>query len=119
MVYEELRSKILEASVKFAESMNLEYNELHQSMLLNAMDEVNHQITKVTLLKEFENGEKEALSDILFELTNIEPTEDVIVNTYRNLPEDLKADGVRWGFCDSDVRDNIYSHLKEKLEKNS
>lgn len=44
-----------------------------------------------------------------------EYTNEELQTIWDALPESIKGEAVQWGISDSCVRDNIYTHVQEKL----
>jgi len=52
--------------------------------------------------------DRSGIHEVLFQMDILELEDDDKVEFYYNqLPDDIKKDGVRWGFQDSVVRDNM------------
>lgn len=109
MDYNELEYRILMASVTFAEDNNIEFNDLHKSMMVNAMREVNHQSKKATT--KLTDSEFASLHDTYLEVMGEKLDNDKLLDVYLLLPDELRADGVRYGLDDSVVRDNVFEYL--------
>lgn len=117
MEYNELEIKIINASLGFAEEYGVEFNEYHQSMMVNAMREVhyNHQrkLSKDTL----SDSDIDAICDVYYSVTGETIDINRAIDIHTTFSDDLKADGVRWGLCDSVVRDDMYEFLSKKLKE--
>ena len=64
-------------------------------------------------MKELQRGDLNAIHDILYEITEKEPTDTEIQEAYERLDQDTKLDIERWGACDTVVRDAIFVELFE------
>jgi hypothetical protein len=67
---------------------------------------------KVTV--EFEEGDLAPLHDIVYELTEIELTDQQLEIIWGKLPEHLRMEAIHWGLNDTVVKDNIYEHLEKE-----
>lgn len=60
--------------------------------------------------------DKNGIHEVLFQMDILELEDDDKVEEYYNqLPDDIKKDGVRWGFQDSVVRDNMYVWFEKNV----
>lgn len=67
------------------------------------------------VLVEFKNGDFNSLHDTIYDLTEKSLTHNELEVIWGELPENVKAESIRWGIDDSVVRDTIYQYLKENL----
>ena len=70
---------------------------------------------KITV--EWEEGDFNALHDIIFDLTTMKLTHEQLLKIFNMLPKHLKDDAIRWGVDDSVVRDNIYVQLEKEMNE--
>jgi len=68
---------------------------------------------KMAILKEvfMEDGAYGSLHDVYFEAMGETITEEEAELLFFRLPEDLQCDALKWGISDTEVRDNIYTHI--------
>ena len=117
MDYDKLEKGILEASIQFADFHEIEFNPLHQSMMLNAMREVHFRYQKEVSKGSLSENDLDALHDVYLEVMNERLEKERLYEIHALLPDDIKADGVRWGFDDTVVRDSVYVYLRDNLKK--
>ena len=70
---------------------------------------------KITV--EWEEGDFDALHDIIFDLTSMKLTHKQLLTIFNQLPKNLQDDAIHWGVSDSVVRDNIYSQLEGEMKE--
>ena len=64
---------------------------------------------------EFDNYDYDCLSDIIFDALEKENlSKEEIFDYWKMLPDDIKADAIKWGISDTPTRESIF----EWLEKN-
>jgi len=73
---------------------------------------------KVAMVKEvFKDGYGE-MQDVLLGVTDVSSSEPECHLAFFQLPETIQCDALKWGLSDTEVRDNIYTHLMKKVENN-
>jgi hypothetical protein len=83
--------------------------ETNDKSIIQVMDEDRF----VSIVKQLDTNEKSTLHDVLYDLDIIEAQDwKSVKNHFEMLPDDIVADGVRWGYDDSVVRDNMYVFFK-------
>lgn len=116
MDYDKLEKGILKASLDFAEIHGIEFNGLHQSMMLNAMREVHFRYQKEASKGSLSEHDLDVLHDVYLGVMGESLEKERLYEIHALLPDDIKADGVRWGFDDSVVRDSVYVYLRDNLK---
>ena len=63
-----------------------------------------------------EDGDKSGIHEVLFQMDILELTDDdKVENYYEQLPDEIKKDGMRWGFIDSVVQDSMGEWFKNNV----
>lgn len=57
------------------------------------------------------------MSDSCVEFLDIEPTREQLKIIFDSLPSQIIGEGIKWGFSDSVVRDNIYVFIQENVSE--
>lgn len=77
--------------------------------------QLNISATVIPRFSNLKDSDKSGIHEVLFQMDIIElDDDDKVENYYNQLPDDIKKDGMRWGFQDSVVMDN----MSEWFEKN-
>ncbi len=66
---------------------------------------------KVTV--ELEKKDFDAMSDVIFGITEVEPTNEQIQKLWDEMPEYIKGTAYNWGCSDSVFRDTMYDWLEK------
>jgi len=67
------------------------------------------------VFKEGQNGtDYKHLHDVLVQVFGTALSEAEVHLEFFKLPEDLQCDALKWGLSDTEVRDNIYTHLMKR-----
>lgn len=82
------------------------------------VQEYEKQLNISDVMPRFSNlkdADKSGIHEVLFQMNILELTDDDKVESYYNqLPDEIKKDGMRWGFSDTVVQDS----MSEWFEKN-
>jgi hypothetical protein len=66
---------------------------------------------KVTV--ELEKEDFDAMHDVIFDITEVKPTNEQIQKLWDEMPECIKGTAYNWGCSDTVFRDNMYDWLEE------
>ena len=64
-----------------------------------------------------EKKDFDAMHDVIYDVTGIEPTNEQIQGIWDILPDDIKGAALQWGCNDSVFRDNMYVWLRKNNKK--
>ncbi len=82
------------------------------------VQEYEKQLNISDVIPRFSNlkdGDKSGIHEVLFQMDIIELDDDKVENYYNQLPDDIKKDGMRWGFQDSVVMDNMAKWFEKNV----
>jgi hypothetical protein len=67
---------------------------------------------KVTV--ELEQDDFNHMYDVIYEVTDVEPTNAEMQAIWDELPDHIKGTAIEWGTSDTVFRDNLYKYLTDK-----
>lgn len=66
---------------------------------------------------ELEEEDYPSLHDVVYNLTDLELTNDELLKIWNILPEDIQLDAAKWGMSDTESREQIYGFLEKEAKK--
>ena len=66
----------------------------------------------------FERDDLDAMHDVIFDITESQPSDEEIMIWWNRLTHETKMLGINWGVDDTVFRDAMYVEVKEYIQKN-